>query len=111
MRERPDPVRATLIAVLQQLNRVESMHEGQRTDQMLELTEIERLLNHFWAVERDHVKIALVLGLLLRNGLVEAAGGASYPAKGREPTHVRYHITAEGKKFLKGAVEDSERIL
>lgn len=110
MRERPDPVRATLIAVLQQLNRVESMHEGQSRDQTLELPDIERLLQRLWAVERDHVKIPLVLGLLLRNGLVEALGGAGYPSKGREPARVRYHITAEGKKFLVDTLQDSDRI-
>lgn len=110
MRDRPDPVRATLVAVLQQLNRAESMHEGQIRDQTLELPDIERLLHRFWAVESDHVKIPLVLGLLLRNGLVEALGGGSYPGKGREPIRVRYHITAEGKKFLVDSVQDSDRI-
>ena len=110
MRERPDPVRATLVAVLQQLNRVESMHEGQTHDQTLELPDIERLLHRFWAVEEDHVKIPLVLGLLVRNGLVEALGGASYPAKGGAPSRVRYHITAEGKRFLVDSVQDSDRI-
>lgn len=110
MRERPDPVRATLVAVLQQLNRVESMHEGRRADQTLELPDVERLLNRFWAVENDHVKIPLILGLLLRNGLVEAVGGTSYPAQAREPTRVRYHITAEGKKFLVDTAKESDRI-
>ena len=110
MRERPDPVRATLVAVLQQLNRVESMHEGRARDQTLELPDIERLLHRFWAVEEDHVKIPLVLGLLVRNGLVEALGGAGYPSKGRVPSRVRYHITADGKKFLIDTVQDSDRI-
>ena len=107
MRDRPDPVRATLVAVLQQLNRVESMHEGRAPDQMLELGEVERLLRGFWAIEDDHVKVPLVLGLLLRNGLVESVGGASYPARGRPPPRVHYRITAEGKKFLVDTLMDS----
>ena len=110
MRERPDPVRATLVAVLQQLNRVESMHEGRTHDQTLELPDLERLLHRFWAVEEDRVKIPLVLGLLVRNGLVEAVGGATYASKGKVPSRVRYHITAEGKKFLVDTVQDSDRI-
>ncbi len=110
MRGRPDPVRATLVAVLQQLNRVESMHEDRQPDQTLELPDIERLLHRFWAVENDHVKIPLVLGLLLRNGLVEAQGGVGYLSKDRAPARVRYHITSEGKKFLVESVQDSDRI-
>ena len=39
--EAPDPVRATLVAILQQLNRVESIHEGRAKDQALELADIE----------------------------------------------------------------------
>jgi hypothetical protein len=105
-----DPVRATLVAILQQLNRAESIHEGRARDQMLELPEIERLLQRFWAVETDHVKIPLALGLLVRNGLVEVHGGAGYPARSRETARVRYRITAEGKRFLIDALQKSDRI-
>jgi len=108
--ERPDPIRATLVAILQQLNRVESIHEGRARDQMLELPDLERLLHRFWAVEDDHVKVPLALGLLVRNGLVEVAGGATFPSKGKAPARVRYHITAEGKRFLVEAQEKTDRI-
>jgi hypothetical protein len=108
--ERPDPVRATLVAVLQQLNRVESIHEGQARDQALELEELERLLHRFWAVENDRVKVPLALGLLLRNGLVEVQAGGNRPPKRREPGHVCYRITAEGKRFLVDALARADRI-
>jgi hypothetical protein len=109
--ERPDPIRATLVAILQQLNRVESMHEGRARDQMLELPDLERLLGRFWAVETDHVKVPLALGLLVRNGLVEVVGGFAPAGKGKPaPTRARYHITAEGKRFLVEAQEKSDRI-
>jgi hypothetical protein len=108
--ERSDPVRSTLVAILQQLNRAESLHEGHERDQVLELLELERLLDRFWAVEHDHVKIPLALGMLVRNGLVEVQGGANFPSKSREPGPVGYHITAEGKKFLVEALEKSDRI-
>ncbi len=108
--ERADPVRSTLVAILQQLNRAESLHEGRAQDQVLELAEIERLLNSFWAVEHDHVKVPLALGLLVRNGLVEVQGGSGFPGRKREPQRVKYHITPEGKKFLVEALQKSDRI-
>ncbi len=108
--ERPDPIRATLVAILQQLNRAESIHEGRTGDQMLELPDLERLLHRFWAVENDHVKVPLALGLLVRNGLVEVVGGSGYPGKAKAPGRVRYRITAEGKRFLVEAQERSDRI-
>lgn len=98
------------MAILQQLNRVESMHEGQARDQVLELADIERLLNRFWAIEKDHVKIPLVLGLLVRNGLVEVQGGGSLSPKAREAPRARYHITTEGKRFLVEALQRADRI-
>src|SRR5271157_3901168 len=76
--EQRDPVHATLVAILQQLNRAESIHEGQERRQTLELREIERLLSDFWAIRHDHVKIPLVLGLLVRNGMVEARPATAY---------------------------------
>jgi hypothetical protein len=108
--DRPDPVRATLVAILQQLNRSESMHEGRAHDQALELSDLERLLLRFWAVESDGVKVSLALGLLVRNGLVEVQTGASRPTKSREPARARYHITAHGKRFLVEALAKADRI-
>ena len=108
--DRADPVRSTLVAILQQLNRAESLHEGRVSDQVLELLEIERLLDRFWAVEHGDVKVPLALGLLVRNRLVEVQDGAAAPRRGSNPARVRYHITAEGKKFLVEALEKSDRI-
>jgi len=108
--ERTDPVRSTLVAILQQLNRAEAMHEGRAGDQSLELAEIQRSLDRFWAVEHNEVKIPLVLGLLVRNGLVEVRDGAGYHTAGTERRVVCYHITADGKKFLVDALEKTDRI-
>jgi hypothetical protein len=107
--DRPDPVRATLVAVLQQLNRAESMNEGRARDQSLELREVERLLTRFWAVEQDSVKIPVVLGLLVHNGLVEAKV-VDPPDPGNGTTRVVYRITAGGKAHLVSAQEKSDRI-
>jgi hypothetical protein len=107
--EPPDPVRATLVAVLQQLNRAESMNEGRARDQALELREVERLLTRFWAVEKDSVKVPVVLGLLVRNGMVEARPGEPGEA-GSAAARVRYRITADGKAYLVEAQQKSDRI-
>ncbi|HYB77367.1 MAG TPA: hypothetical protein VEE83_01630, partial [Thermoplasmata archaeon] len=93
-------MRATLIAILQQLNRVESMHEGQEHRQTLELREIERLLSDFWAIKHDQVKVPLALGLLVRNGMVDAQAGNAVAARARTLAPAAYRITTEGKRFL-----------
>ena len=109
----PDPVRATLVAILQQLNRVESLHEGREKDQALELGDLERLLAKFWAIEQGSVKVSLALGLLVRNGMVEAQGVANYATAGRgthKTSRAHYRITAGGKQFLVDNLQKSDRI-
>jgi len=111
--EAPDPVRATLIAILQQLNRVESIHEGRESDRALPLADLERLLAKFWAIEQDLVKVSLALGLLVRNGMVEVQSVGNYGAstRGHRPAaRAHYRITAGGKQFLIENLEKSDRI-
>ncbi|MCI4335819.1 MAG: hypothetical protein L3K17_01285 [Thermoplasmata archaeon] len=105
-----DPIRATLLAILKQLNHVESMHEGKASDQALELTEIERQLSDFWAVEEGKVKIALAVGLLLRNGLVAARAPGDFSWQRQRSARQLYQITADGKKFLVEVLRTSDRI-
>lgn len=106
----PDPVRSTLIALLQQLNRAESINEGRAREQTLELDEMERLLSRFWAVEKGEVKVPQALGLLVRNGLVEARLRSDRtPARGA-PARAVYQITTEGKAFLVEVQKSSDRI-
>lgn len=106
----PDPIRATLVAILQQLNRVESINEGRARDQSLELQDVERLLEDFWAVHRNQVKVPLALGLLVRNGLVEGRLADRSPGETPGPRVALYRITAEGKAFLVNAQENTDRI-
>lgn len=105
-----DPVRATLIAILRQLNQAESVHEGKQEEQALELAEVERRLSDFWAVERGNIKVSLALGLLLRNGLVAAPSDGTYSWQRQRRVAQRYQITTEGKKFLKDAIDTADRI-
>ena len=105
-----DPVRATLLAILKQLNQAETVHEGALNDQALELPEIERRLSDFWAIDNGSVKVGLALGLLLRNGLVAAANGTEYSWQRQRSVAQRYQITPEGKKFLVDSIQTSDRI-
>jgi DNA-binding PadR family transcriptional regulator len=111
-RDGPDPVRATIVAILQQLNRAESLNEGKTRDQTLELSDLERILADFWAVSKGSVKVPLALGLLVRNGMVEAQAAGNFPAtsKGARPPRARYAITATGKQFLVDMQQQSDRI-
>lgn len=105
-----DPVRATFVAILQQLNRTESINEGKDRQQSLYLDDLQRMLRRFWAVDEDQVKLPLALGLLLRNGMVEVdpiAPPGAMPAPRGKP---RYRITSQGKQFLIEAIAKAERI-
>jgi hypothetical protein len=108
--EPTDPLRATFVAILQQLNRAESIHEGRDHDQALYLDELDRSLRRFWALDEKKVKLPLALGLLVRNRLVQAEVGARPQPHGRSGVGPRYRITAEGKQFLIAALQNAERI-
>ncbi len=105
----PDPTRAMLVAILQQLNRVEAVHEGTPSEQGLALPDLERIFQRFWAVEQDGVKVPVALGLLVRNRLVEASRPAP-AASGRGTGSTVYRISAEGKRYLVDAQVKSDRI-
>jgi len=106
----PDPVRATLVAILRQLNQADTANEGEAMEQALELPEIEGRLTDFWAVEQGSIKVSLALGLLLRNRLVAVQAPGEYSwQRQRNATH-RYQITPEGKKFLVDSITTSDRI-
>ncbi|HTT15437.1 MAG TPA: hypothetical protein VMG81_06665 [Thermoplasmata archaeon] len=108
--EAPDPVRSTLVAILQQLNRAESVHEGRERDQSLTLADLERILRKLPAVEDGQVKVALALGLLVRNAFVEAEAAGAWGGRSAAAPKARYRITATGKQFLIDALQKSDRI-
>jgi len=99
-----------LVALLQQLNRAESINEGRAHEQTLELSEMERLLSRFWPVEQGQVKVPLALGLLVRNGLVEARVPSGGKVDHGAPGRATYQITAAGKAFLVEVQKSSDRI-
>jgi len=104
----PDPVRATLVAILQQLNRVEALYEGRARDQALTLADLDRVLRKFPPIEDGEVKLGIALGLLVRNRLVEVETAPAPRNRPAPPAH--YRITAEGKQFLVEALAKADRI-
>lgn len=105
-----DPVRATLLAILKQLNQAEATTASSLEEPALELGELETRLQTFPPVGGGSVKVALAVGLLLRNGLVATRADPGYSwQRGREVAQ-RYQITPEGKRFLVDSLEDSGRI-
>ncbi len=107
---RGDPVRATLLAVLRQLNQSEAHHEGHEQDQALELVELEARLADFWAVKQGKIKVPLALGLLLRNKMIEARADAKDSWQRQRRVEQRYMITVEGKRFLTESLASESRI-
>ncbi len=105
-----DPIRATFVAILQQLNRTESINEGKDLQQSLYLDDLQRILRRFWAIEEEHVKLPLALGLLLRNRLIEVDPNPAPGAPTANKPRPRYRITAEGKQFLVEAISKADRI-
>jgi hypothetical protein len=105
-----DPVRATLVEILRQLNQADAKHEGAKIEQALELSELQDRLHDFWGVTKGQVKIQLAVGLLLRNGLVAVQAPGEYSWQRQRTAGHRYAITAEGKKFLVGAIASTDRI-
>jgi hypothetical protein len=105
-----DPVRATLVEILRHLNSADAKGEGAKIEQALELVEIQDRLHDFWGVTKGNVKIQLAVGLLLRNGLVAVQAPGEYSWQRQRTAGHRYAITAEGKKFLVGAISTSDRI-
>src|SRR5579862_8516040 len=104
----PDPVRATFVAILQQLNRAESIHEGRDHAQALYLEELDRALRRFWAVDEKKVKVSVALGHRARNGVIRVEPGGSAISAGRPATGARYRITSKGKQFLNEALERTD---
>jgi hypothetical protein len=105
-----DPVRATFVAILQQLNRVDSLSDGRAVESGLELKALERILRRFGPIDDGEAKVPQALGLLVHNGLVQARRLDEPGRDGRGFVPVRYQITAEGKAFLVQALHNSDRI-
>jgi hypothetical protein len=106
----PDPARATLIEILRQLNQAEEVNAGKAGEQSLELKELEDRLSDLPPVKQGSVKVALAVGLLLRNGMLTVDVASDYSWQRQRAVAQRYRISPEGKKFLVDTIENSSRI-
>jgi hypothetical protein len=105
-----DPIRATFLAILRQLNRAETENNNDTPEQALELAELERRLSDFWAIEQGSARVPQALGLLLMNKMVAASGDTEYSWQRQRNVSQRYQITSEGKKFLLENIEKMGRV-
>jgi hypothetical protein len=103
-------VRVAILAILKQLNQAETVHEGRSAEQAVEFDELERRLNGSISPNNGRAKLALALGLLVRNGLCRAEADPDYSWQRQRPACRRFRITAEGKRFLVQAIDTSDRI-
>lgn len=105
-----DPMRATFLAILRQLNQADVQHDSASPDQSLELAEIERRLSDFTPVLSGSVKVARALGLLLMNRLVAANADPEFSWQRGRTVAQRYQITPLGKQFLLENIERKDRV-
>lgn len=106
----PAPVHDTLVEILRQLNQAEVRHEGATTEQALELGEIESRLAPFLPVRSGAVRVAVALGLLVRNQLVEPCDVPGYSWQRQRDVARRYRITADGKRYLLTQIDRDDRV-
>lgn len=104
-----DPNRATLIEVLKELNKSEETARDPN-ENGLETGEIIDKLVEFWAVKEKKVKVPVILGTLVQNGMVEFVSKKSYSWVRQRDTKDRFRITTDGKEFLKSTIVASNRI-
>jgi hypothetical protein len=95
-----DPVRVTLLAILEELDHPRTVHRTPTPAPALELCELEERLSDFRPVESGSVQVALALGLLVRSGLVQARGTGPGAWQPQRAAHQLYQITPEGRKYL-----------
>lgn len=103
-----DPLRASLLEVLRQLNAAESYADER--ERGMELDEIIAVTSEHWTVHKAGVKIPQTVGLLLRNRMVDYVNvtGRSWTRQRDFGPH--YRINGAGKLFLAKWVEESQRV-
>ncbi|MDE1820556.1 MAG: hypothetical protein KGJ23_09220 [Euryarchaeota archaeon] len=106
--EPADPTRAALVEVLRLLNQAESFHDER--EKGLELDEISTMTLEHWSVQKAGVKVPVIVGLLVRNRMVDHVGGTVRSWTRQRDFGPHYRINGEGKLFLAKFLEDSQRL-
>ena len=106
--EPQDPTRAALLEILRLLNQAESYHDDR--EKGLELDEISTMTQEHWSVQRAGVQVPVVMGLLLRNRMVDHVPGTVRSWTRQRDLGPHYRINGEGKLFLARFLEESQRL-
>lgn len=94
--------------MLRLLNQAERFDDDR--EKGLELDEIVQLCSEHWSVEKAGVKPAVVLGLLVRNKMVDRIEGTIRSWTRQRDFGPHYRINGAGKMFLSEFLSDRERI-
>lgn len=106
--EPEDPTRAALLEVLRLLNQAESYHDER--EKGLELDEIRGGMQEHWSVQKAGVNVPVVVGLLLRNRMVDLVGGTVRSWTRQRDIGPHYRINGEGKMYLAKWLSESKRV-
>lgn len=106
--EPADPTRAALVEILRLLNQAESYHDDR--EKGLELDEIVTMTQGHWSVDKARVQVPVVMGLLLRNRMVDHVGGTVRSWTRQRDIGPHYRINGEGKLFLARFLEETQRL-
>jgi hypothetical protein len=105
-----DPVGATLLAILELLRGSEHATGRRPNGPALGLDDLERRLQAAAPGGSKAVPVALALGLLVRQGLVQAQGSERGAWRETDQDRQLYQITPEGRQFLTDARAAAPRL-
>ncbi len=106
--EPADPTRAALVEILRLLNQAESYHDDR--EKGLELDEIVTMTQGHWSVDKGGVKIPVIMGLLIRNRMVDHVDGTVRSWTRQRDLGPHYRINGEGKLFLARYLDETQRL-
>ena len=106
--EPTDPTWAALVEILRLLNQAESFHDDR--EKGLELNEIETMTLEHWSVQKGGARIPQVVGLLVRNRMVDHVNGTVRSWTRQRDFGPHYRINGEGKLFLAKYLEETQRL-
>jgi hypothetical protein len=95
--------------VLKELNK-SSESASHPEDNGLELKELMERLADSSAGRQGSVRVPVILGMLVQNGMVDYVGTKVYSWVRQRDVRDRYVITTQGKEFLRSSVDTQDRI-
>lgn len=103
-----DPIRAALVEILRTLNAAE--HYNDEREKGLELEELKQSCGEHWAFQKAGVQFPTVIGLLLRNKMIDYIGGTVRSWTRERDFGPHYRINGAGMLFLKEFLDQHQRV-